>query len=214
MKEFLSKLRKDYKLAALSETECGSEPIFLLEKWLGDAANAGQAEPNAMTLSTVNSNGFPSSRIVLLRDISQGGLVFYTNYSSEKGKQLEGNPKAALNFFWVELERQIRIQGEVSKLSKVESDAYFQSRPRLNQLSAWASPQSEIVPDRSYLEGLLKSVEERFAQTDVIPMPPFWGGYRLAPKNFEFWQGRPGRFHDRIRFVREENSWKKERLAP
>jgi pyridoxamine 5'-phosphate oxidase len=214
MKEFLSKLRKDYKLMALSETECGTDPIFLLEKWLGDAANAGQSEPNAMTLSTVDLNGFPSSRIVLLRDISQGGLVFYTNYTSEKARHLESNPKSALNFFWVELERQIRIKGEVQKLSKVESDAYFQSRPRLNQLSAWASPQSEIVPDRAHLEDLLKSVEARFSHTDVIPMPPFWGGYRLFPQSMEFWQGRPGRLHDRIRFVREEKSWNKERLAP
>jgi pyridoxamine 5'-phosphate oxidase len=167
-----------------------------------------------MTLSTVDLNGFPSSRIVLLRDISQGGLVFYTNYTSEKARHLESNPKSALNFFWVELERQIRIKGEVQKLSKVESDAYFQSRPRLNQLSAWASPQSEIVPDRAHLEDLLKSVEARFSHTDVIPMPPFWGGYRLLPQSMEFWQGRPGRLHDRIRFVREEKSWNKERLAP
>jgi pyridoxamine 5'-phosphate oxidase len=214
MKEFLSKLRKDYKLMALSETDCGSEPIFLLEKWLGDAANAGQSEPNAMTLSTVDSQGYPSSRIVLLRDISKGGLVFYTNYESEKARQLELNNKAALNFFWVELERQIRIQGEVHKLTKVESDQYFQSRPRLNQLAAWASPQSEVIEDRLTLETRLKKMEEQFAQTEHIPMPPFWGGYRLKPHTLEFWQGRPGRLHDRIRFVSEEGSWKKERLAP
>jgi len=214
MKEFLSKLRKDYKLMALSEMDCGSDPIFLLEKWLGDAANAGQSEPNAMTLSTVDAGGYPSSRIVLLRDISKGGLVFYTNYESEKARQLALNNKAALNFFWVELERQIRLQGEVSMLTKVESEAYFQSRPRLNQLAAWASPQSEVIEDRSALEARLKKVEEQFAQTDQIPMPPFWGGYRLRPHCMEFWQGRPGRLHDRIRFRSEGGNWKKERLAP
>lgn len=214
MKEFLSKLRKDYKLMALSEMDCGSDPIFLLEKWLGDAANGGQSEPNAMTLSTVDSEGFPSSRIVLLRDISKGGLVFYTNFNSEKAKHLEKNNKAGLNFFWVDLERQVRIQGEVNKITKFESEAYFQSRPRLNQLSAWASPQSEIVPNREHLEELLKQSEARFPNTDTIPMPPFWGGFRLLPHSMEFWQGRPGRLHDRIRFKRQGNSWVKERLAP
>ncbi|MFZ9700524.1 MAG: pyridoxamine 5'-phosphate oxidase [Flavobacteriales bacterium] len=214
MKEFLSKLRKDYNLMSLSETDCGSNPIFLLEKWLGEAANAGQSEPNAMTLSTVDASGFPSSRIVLLRDLSNLGLVFYTNYTSEKAKQLDQNDKAALNFFWVEMERQIRVQGRVRKLSKVESDAYFQSRPRLNQLTAWASPQSSSIPDRAHLEALLKATEEKFANSEVIPTPPFWGGYRLEPVRMEFWQGRPGRLHDRIRFLREGNTWEKERLAP
>jgi len=199
---------------ALSEMDCGSDPIFLLENWLGEAANGGQSEPNAMTLSTVDSEGFPSSRVVLLRDISQGGLVFYTNYDSEKAKQLEENKKAALNFFWVDLERQVRVQGEVQKITLLESDVYFQSRPRLNQLSAWASPQSKVVPNREYLEELLKQAEERFSNTDVIPTPPFWGGYRLIPRSMEFWQGRPGRLHDRIRFSRGGSSWIKERLAP
>lgn len=200
---------------SLSEDEAGDDPIKLLEKWLSDAANNHVSEPNAMVLSTVDAQGFPHSRVLLLRNLEQKGLTFYTNYQSEKGIHLEKNPHAAINFFWVDMERQVRIVGEVEKISVMESNEYFHSRPRQNQISAWASPQSEVVANREALEARFREFEQRFEAAHEIEKPPFWGGYRLSPSRMEFWQGRPGRLHDRIRFSLEENrNWRRERLGP
>lgn len=215
MKTYLSKLRKDYKMMSLSEDEAGVDPIKLLEKWLSDAANNNVSEPNAMVLSTVDAQGFSHSRVLLLRNLEQKGLTFYTNYQSEKAIHLEGNPHAAINFFWVDMERQVRIVGKVEKISVMESNEYFQSRPRQNQISAWASPQSEMVANREALEARFREFEQKFEGIPEIEKPPFWGGYRLSPVRMEFWQGRPGRLHDRIRFsLDEEGNWLRERLGP
>ena len=215
MTTYLSKLRKDYKMMALSEDEAGDDPIKLLEKWLSDAANNHVSEPNAMVLSTVDSSGIPHSRVLLLRNLEQRGLTFYTNYNSDKGQHLEKNPNAAINFFWVDMERQVRIVGAVEKISVLESNEYFQSRPRQNQISAWASPQSQVVASREALESTFRDFEKKFEGVHEIEKPPFWGGYRLLPTRMEFWQGRPGRLHDRIRFSLESSgSWKRERLGP
>jgi pyridoxamine 5'-phosphate oxidase len=215
MKTYLSKLRKDYKMMALSEDEAGDDPIKLLEKWLSDAANNNVSEPNAMVLSTVDAQGIPYSRVLLLRNLEQKGLSFYTNYQSEKGMHLAHNPHAAINFFWVDMERQVRIVGKVEKISVMESNEYFQSRPRQNQISAWASPQSEVVSNREALEARFREFEQKFEGLQEIEKPPFWGGYRLSPSQMEFWQGRPGRLHDRIRFsLDEDQNWKRERLGP
>lgn len=215
MKTYLSKLRKDYKMMSLSEDEAGDDPIKLLEKWLSDAANNNVSEPNAMVLSTVDAQGIPHSRVLLLRNLEQKGLSFYTNYQSEKGTHLADNPHAAINFFWVDMERQVRIVGKVEKISVMESNEYFQSRPRQNQISAWASPQSEVVANREALEARFREFEQKFEGLQEIEKPPFWGGYRLSPSRMEFWQGRPGRLHDRIRFsLEEDQSWRRERLGP
>lgn len=215
MKTYLSKLRKDYKMMSLSEDEAGDDPIKLLEKWLSDAANNNVSEPNAMVLSTVDAQGIPHSRVLLLRNLEQKGLSFYTNYQSEKGMHLADNPHAAINFFWVDMERQVRIVGKVEKISVMESNEYFQSRPRQNQISAWASPQSEVVANREALEARFREFEQKFEGLQEIEKPPFWGGYRLSPSRMEFWQGRPGRLHDRIRFsLEEDQSWRRERLGP
>ncbi len=200
---------------SLSEDEAGDDPIKLLEKWLSDAANNNVSEPNAMVLSTVDAQGIPHSRVLLLRNLEQKGLSFYTNYQSEKGTHLADNPHAAINFFWVDMERQVRIVGKVEKISVMESNEYFQSRPRQNQISAWASPQSEVVANREALEARFREFEQKFEGLQEIEKPPFWGGYRLSPSRMEFWQGRPGRLHDRIRFsLEEDQSWRRERLGP
>lgn len=215
MKEFLSKLRKDYSLMGLSEKDLHESPFTQFENWLIDVANAGVSEPNAMVLSTLDKEGYPQGRIVLLRNFNQKGFVFYTNYNSEKGNEILQHPKVSLNFFWVDLERQVRITGDISKISVVESNEYFNSRPRLNQISAWASPQSEVITSRTILDNRVKELEEEFKNQDVIPKPPFWGGYCVSPVKFEFWQGRPNRLHDRFRYSKlSENKWKIERLAP
>ena len=210
----LADLRENYTRAGLLESDLDRNPIRQFEKWFSEARSVGMKEPHAMTLATVSSDGQPSARIVLLKGIDAGGFVFYTNYESRKAKELAENPRAALLFYWPELERQVRITGKIAKISRTESDAYFQSRPRGSQLGAWASQQSEAIPDREVLERKMGELESEYRDKPV-PLPPFWGGYRLKPDAMEFWQGRPNRLHDRLRYTRRPGSgWKIERLSP
>src|SRR5450755_2705469 len=210
----IAALRQDYVAQGLRRADLEPDPIKQFSKWFGEAAAAEIRDVNAMCLSTATCDGIPSSRIVLLKAISERGFVFYTNYSSAKAKELEQNPRAALNFFWVQLERQIRINGTVEKTSREESEKYFQSRPPGSQLGAWASHQSEVIPNREALEKKLADVTERFGSGE-IPLPEDWGGYRVVPETIEFWQGRTNRLHDRFRYSRErDGSWIIERLAP
>jgi len=214
MKEYLSKLRKDYGKNGLAEQDVDSDPIKQFEKWLTDAANYGILEPNAFVLSTCGADGRVSGRVVLLRNLDKNGLTFYTNYKSLKAQQIENNDSGAATFFWADIERQIRIEGKIRKISTMESMEYFKNRPKESQIGAWASPQSEVIPNRKWLEDRVDHFRSEFKNSDV-PKPPFWGGYCLDPIRFEFWQGRPSRLHDRILYSLQDNhSWKIERLAP
>lgn len=204
--------RKDYSTRGLSEEEAGHDPLALFEIWLRDALASEIPEPYAMTLATATTDGRPSARIVLLRNFDQRGLVFFTNYQSRKGLELETNPRGALVFYWPEVERQIRVDGQVSRISPTESDDYHQKRPVNSRLSSVASPQSEVISGRGALEDLVAALQRKYPNGP--PRPPHWGGYRLIPSEFEFWQGRPSRLHDRIRFTRKEGGWVRERLAP
>jgi len=208
----LARLRVDYMRAALSERDAAADPFEQFTRWFDEAVAAAVPEPNAMTLATVDASGRPSARIVLLKAVDARGLVFHTNYASSKGRQLAADPRVALLFFWPALERQVRIEGVAERVSADESDAYFAQRPRASQLSAWASPQSEPVADRAWLEAELARVETRFAGD--VPRPPNWGGVRVAPERFEFWQGRTSRLHDRLVWKREGTRWTIGRLAP
>ncbi len=210
----LADLRKDYCLAGLAEKDLARDPFRQFEKWFQEAEAAKLTEPNAMTLATVSRDGVPSARTVLLKGVDGRGFVFYTNYESRKGRELESNPRATLVFPWIALERQVTIEGTVAKVSREESEAYFQSRPLLSQLSAWVSQQSSILSGRKALEDTMKDVEKKYAG-QVVPLPPHWGGYRLDPQTVEFWQGRRSRLHDRLRYRRSaDRSWVVERLAP
>jgi pyridoxamine 5'-phosphate oxidase len=208
-------LRREYHLATLNETDVDASPVTQFERWLAEAVKAQVPEPTAMTLATVGEDGHPAARIVLLKGVDAGGFLFFTNHESRKGRELGAHPHAALLFHWVELERQVRIEGKVSTAPPAESDAYFASRPRSSRIGAWASPQSKPIPDRGWLEREFVAAKERFASDpDSIPRPPHWGGYRLRPLAFEFWQGRQSRLHDRIRYRLEDTQWRIERLAP
>ncbi len=207
-------LRKQYEQASLSIEDCQANPIDQFKIWWNEALDSAEIEPNAMCLSTVNTEGVPSSRIVLIKGLTNNGFLFYTNYASQKGKELESG-KAALNFHWKTMERQIRIRGSVSKISKQQSEDYFHSRPRESQISAYASPQSAKVKSKRELVELRKAVSDRFLKEKNIPLPDNWGGYELALNYIEFWQGRPDRFHDRICYELDgANTWQKHRLAP
>jgi len=206
-------LRKEYALAGLSESDAAAEPFEQFDRWFSEAQAAGIIEPNAMTLATADAAGFPSARTVLLKGIDERGFVFYTNYHSAKGRELTANPRATLVFPWLALERQVIVRGTIAQISREETEAYFQSRPRGSQLGAWASVQSEVIPDRSTLEDLLQQFTERFEQ-EPITAPPHWGGIRVNPISVEFWQGRRNRLHDRLRYRCEGNSWVIERLSP
>ncbi len=207
-------LRRDYALAGLSEKDLARDPFRQFEKWFGEAQAAKLPEPNAMVLSTAGRDGRPSSRILLLKSLDGRGFVFYTNYESRKGRDLEANPRGSLVFPWIALERQVVAEGAVSRVSREESEAYFHSRPLPSQLGAWASAQSSIIPDRAALEQSMKAVEKKYAGR-TVPLPPHWGGYRLVPETVEFWQGRRSRLHDRLRYRRlPEGDWAVERLAP
>jgi pyridoxamine 5'-phosphate oxidase len=209
----LADLRKDYSLTGLVEKDLARDPFRQFEKWFQEAEAAKLHEPNAMILATATRDGRPSARTVLLKGLDGRGFVFYTNYESRKGRELEANARASMVFPWIGLERQVVIEGTVTKVAREESEAYFHSRPHPSQLSAWASQQSAIVSGRAVLEDSLKAVEKKHAGHEV-PLPPHWGGYRLAPETVEFWQGRRSRLHDRLRYRREKDGWITERLSP
>jgi pyridoxamine 5'-phosphate oxidase len=213
MGQSIADIRKDYKLRSLSEEDVLNNPIDQFTNWWSDAVNSEIDEVNAMSLATATAQGAPSARIVLLKGITTEGFMFFTNYESQKGKELAENPKAALVFFWRELERQVRIEGTVEKVSQEESEKYFASRPVASQIGAWASAQSTTITGRNILEENVLAYQKQFAEEN-IPKPPYWGGYLVKPLRVEFWQGRRSRLHDRIVYSRQNESWKKERLAP
>ena len=209
----IADLRKSYERAELNEEASHADPLQQFEQWLGEAISAQVPEPNAMTLATVGSDLRPSTRIVLIKGFDARGIVWYTNYASRKGAQLAGNPYAALQFHWIELERVVRIEGVVEKVSDAESDEYFHSRPLDSRIGAWASPQSEVIAGRSVLVANAAKYGARFMLQP--PRPPHWGGYRLKPDHWEFWQGRKSRLHDRLRYsLQDGGEWLRERLAP
>jgi len=210
----LAEIRKEYSKATLDFTNVATDPIHQFTKWFDEAINAKVLEPNAMSLATVSNDNRPSCRIVLLKGIEENKFLFYTNYQSHKGKELENNPVCALTFFWPELERQVRIEGVAGRVGENQSMEYFQSRPLGAQVSAWASPQSSIIENRTILEERVKQIEKRFEGNKVLPRPHQWGGYAVEPHMIEFWQGRENRLHDRLEYVRVEGSWKIHRLAP
>jgi pyridoxamine 5'-phosphate oxidase len=209
----LADIRKDYSLKSLEIQDVANDPLQQFRNWMEEAIQAEALEVNAMCLSTISKDGFPNSRIVLLKELDHG-FVFFTNYESSKGKELAASPKASLTFFWPEIERQVRVVGTIGKISEKESDTYFFSRPISSQIGAWASPQSQEISDRTVIEDSQKRLEEEF-KLNPIQRPAHWGGYRLLPHRIEFWQGRPSRLHDRICYQLEgSTSWKKVRLAP
>jgi pyridoxamine 5'-phosphate oxidase len=210
----IAEIRKEYTLHRLNESEVAEDPIKQFELWWMDATKSELLEVNAMTLATSSADGLPSARIVLLKGFNKAGFQFYTNYESFKGKQLFENPRACLVFFWKELERQVRITGLVEKLSREDSDAYFNSRPSGSRIGAWASPQSEVIKSGEWLDQQVDQYKSRFTENN-IPRPPHWGGYLVRPVTIEFWQGRPNRLHDRLQYTLQENGgWLIERLAP
>jgi len=208
----IAQLRKNYTFGQLSETEVSHNPLDLFQLWFDQAVKAECPEPNSMTLATADQAGNPSARIVLLKGADQNGFTFFTNYESQKGRDLAIRPQAALLLHWHELERQVRIQGLVERVTAAESDEYFHSRPPTSRIGAWASPQSSTIPNREFLEEAEKRFTAQFG--DASPRPEHWGGYRLQPTEMEFWQGRPSRLHDRIHYKLEGSSWKIHRLAP
>ena len=213
MKTSIADLRKSYERAALNESDSLADPRLQFEHWLNQAIEAEIPEPNAMTLATVSSDLRPSTRVVLIKGVDARGIVWYTNYNSRKGQELAGNPFAALQFHWVELERVVRIEGQVEKVSADESDAYFHSRPLDSRIGAWASPQSEPISGRAVLVAAAANYGAQFLLNP--PRPPHWGGYRLVPERWEFWQGRKSRLHDRLRYTpAADGTWHRERLAP
>lgn len=210
----IAAIRKEYNKKALDKTHVKPNPVEQFMLWFNEAIEANVLEVNAMNLATVNTDGRPSSRMVLLKGIENEKFVFYTNYQSNKGKDLESNPVVALNFFWAELERQVRIEGIASRVSVGRAEEYFHSRPRESQIGAWTSPQSSIIESREILEERYKKMEERFKGQNKIPMPKQWGGFEVSPFMMEFWQGRPSRLHDRICYTLIDKQWKINVLAP
>lgn len=213
MEKDLADLRREYSHAELTEESVAADPFVQFSNWFEEYMNSGPVEPSAFTLSTVAANGSPSSRVVLLKGFDPNGFVFFTNYASKKSRDLIENPQVAMNFYWPELERQVQIRGRAKKTSRDESESYFGRRPQESQLGAWASRQSEELSRRGELEERLEEVRSRFAEKDV-PCPPFWGGFRVTPESFEFWQGRLSRLHDRICYERSNNGWRIFRLYP
>ncbi len=212
-RELVRLRRVQYESAGIDAPDLASTPIEQWYRWHADAAAAGVAEPNAMVLGTVDPAGVPDARVLLVRDVSEAGFTFFTNYESVKSAQLAANPAASAVFSWLDLHRQVRVRGRVTQLDEAASDAYFASRPRGSQIGAWASPQSQVLTDRSELDARVSEIERRFEGIDVT-RPPFWGGWRLVPDSVEFWQGRPNRLHDRLRYDRSVSGWSVGRLAP
>jgi pyridoxamine 5'-phosphate oxidase len=210
----LAALRRSYAARGLSAADVAPEPWVQLAAWLSDAVSAGLTESNAMVLSTVDPHGSPHARTVLLKGLDERGLVFFTNYTSRKGRELQAHPAASLLFPWYDLERQVEVTGAVRRVAPTESEAYFATRPRPSRLGAWASRQSEVVSSRAELERRFAELSERWPEGTAVPVPDFWGGFRLTPATVELWQGRPNRLHDRLRYRREGSGWVVERLAP
>lgn len=209
----LNDLRRDYATGGLSEGDLAPDPVSMFRRWMHDAVTAGLYEPNAFVLASVGEDGTPASRMLLLKGLDQRGFVFFSNYTSRKGSEIAANPRVSLLFPWHQLERQVRVEGTAERLGGAENDAYFAGRPRAAQLGAWASPQSEVVPDRTALDDRYREVVARFGDADV-PRPEHWGGYLVAPEVVEFWQGGLGRMHDRLRYRRAGDGWTIDRLAP
>lgn len=210
----IADLRREYSLEGLAEGDLDPNPFGQFERWFQQALEAQVLETNAMTLATATRDGVPSARIVLLKGMDDDGFVFFTNYDSRKGAELTENPRASLLFYWAEITRQVRIEGDVTRVSVEESAAYFASRSELSRLGAWASQQSTTIPDRAWLDTRLAGLIDRYRDTE-IPLPPYWGGFRLVPRFFEFWHGRPNRLHDRLAYTREaDGRWSIRRLSP
>ena len=210
----IAHIRKDYTKTSLDVKSVSKDPIQQFDHWFKEAVTAEVPEPNAMTLATVNAEGRPSTRVVLLKGVENGKFVFFTNYQSNKGQELDQNPACSLTFWWPELERQICLEGIASRIDAKRSEEYFQSRPRGSQVGAWASPQSSMINDRSILEERVKQMEEKFKGLEKLPKPHQWGGFEIDPLMIEFWQGRPSRRHDRILFTKVDGVWRVDRLAP
>mgnify|MGYP001059989246 CR=1 FL=1 len=213
VKNNLASIRREYSQKSLSKKVVSADPTEQMRLWLDEAIRSETWEPTAMTLSTADSEGKPSARIVLLKDLSNRGLVFYTNFNSKKGRQIQANPYGAVVFYWPELERQVRVEGHIEKEDEYKADEYFLSRPESSRLGAWASDQSSAIPNREYLEKRMEEMADQF-KDKTISRPPHWGGYILKPRLFEFWQGRENRLHDRIEYYLYDESWKIQRLAP
>ena len=210
----ITDIRREYAMASLDVASVNKDPVTQFSLWFDEALQGKVGEVNAMNLATINDSGRPSSRIVLLKGVEEGKFLFYTNYQSQKGRELEKEPACALTFFWPELERQVRVEGITQRVSSEKSDEYFKSRPRGSQIGAWSSPQSSPIKDRSILEERVKQIEQKFEGKETLPRPNQWGGYAVEPFLVEFWQGRPNRLHDRLQYVRINNEWKIYRLAP